>query len=160
MRRIRDLGTIPSSTHHLILVRRPTMTPHDLRIGLIGVGRMGANMARRLKDQGFPLTSLFDSHHASAVTLASELQIPAFRTSAEVAQLSTCIVTVVSDDKAMRSIYAEQDGSSLLAHAEDRLFINCPTVSPTMQRDVERLVRTHGGQSLEACMAGSITQAR
>ena len=136
------------------------MTPHELRIGLIGVGRMGANMARRLKDQGFPLTSLFDSQHASAVTLASELQIPAFRTPADVAQLSTCIVTVVSDDEAMRSIYAEHDGSSLLAHAEDRLFINCATVSPTIQRDVERLVTTHGGQSLEACMAGSITQAR
>ena len=136
------------------------MTPHDFRIGLIGVGRMGANMARRLKDQGFPLTSLFDAHHASAVTLASELQIPAFRTPAEVAQLSTCIVTVVSDDDAMRSIYAEHDASSLLSHAEDRLFINCATVSPQIQRDVERLVATHGGQALEACMAGSITQAR
>ncbi|NDE99971.1 MAG: NAD(P)-dependent oxidoreductase, partial [Verrucomicrobia bacterium] len=32
------------------------------KIGFVGVGRMGANMARRLKDQGYSVTAVFDSH--------------------------------------------------------------------------------------------------
>ena len=34
---------------------------------------MGANMARRLKDQGYHITSVFDSHRPAATTLAQEL---------------------------------------------------------------------------------------
>jgi 3-hydroxyisobutyrate dehydrogenase len=60
----------------------------------------------------------------------------------------------------MRSIFAENDGTSLLAHAQDRLFINCATLSPRVHSEIERLVAARGGASLEACMASSITQAR
>ena len=31
------------------------------RIGVVGTGRMGANMARRLKDQGYPVTAVYDA---------------------------------------------------------------------------------------------------
>jgi 3-hydroxyisobutyrate dehydrogenase len=134
------------------------MTP--LRIGLVGVGRMGANMARRLRDQGFVLTAFHDSHHPAALSLASELQAQAAHTPAEVAKASDIIITVVSDDAAMRSIFAENDGTGLLAHAQDRLFLNCATLSPQTHVDIERLVTARGGVSLEACMASSITQAR
>lgn len=120
----------------------------------------GANMARRLKERGFPLVSIFDQHHPAALALASELQMPAVHTPADVAKASRCVITVVSDDAAMRSIYAENDGTSLLAHARDRLFINCATLSPATHFQVDRMVAARGGTSLEACMAGSITQAR
>ena len=129
-------------------------------IGFIGVGRMGANMARRLKEAGYHLTSVFDIHHPAALALAAELQLEAAHTPAAVAKSSSLIITVVSDDRAMRSIFAENDGTSLLAHAQDRLFINCATLSPEIHLEVERLVTARGGTSLEACMASSITQAR
>lgn len=129
-------------------------------IGFIGVGRMGANMARRLKEAGYHLTSVFDIHHPAALSLAAELQLEAAHTPAAVAKASSLIITVVSDDRAMRSIFAENDGTSLLAHAQDRLFINCATLSPEIHLEVERLVTARGGTSLEACMASSITQAR
>ncbi|ALA58746.1 NAD(P)-dependent oxidoreductase [Nitrospira moscoviensis] len=134
------------------------MTP--LHIGFVGVGRMGANMARRLKEQGYALTAFYDSHHPAALSLASELQAQAAHTPAEVAKASGIVITVVSDDAAMRSIFAENDGTSLLAHAQDRLFINCATLSPEIHVDIERLVAARGGASLEACMASSIAQAR
>jgi len=130
------------------------------RVGFVGVGRMGANMARRLKEKGFAITSVFDSHHPVALALASELQVQAAHSPAEVAKTSNVVITVVSDDGAMRSIYAENDGTSLLAHAQDRLFINCATLSPGIHVEIERLVTQRGGSSLEACMASSITQAR
>ncbi|HWB60383.1 MAG TPA: NAD(P)-dependent oxidoreductase, partial [Chthoniobacteraceae bacterium] len=44
--------------------------------------------------------------------------------------------------------------------AEGVLFINCATVSPGIHEDVESICDEAGAQSLEACMASSITQAR
>lgn len=136
------------------------MANSQQRIGFVGVGRMGANMARRLKVVGFHLTSVFDRHHPAASALSSELQVPVARTPAEVAGASTVVITVVSDDAAMREIFAENDSSSLLAQAQDRLFINCATLSPAIHLDVEQLAAARGGRSLEACMASSIPQAR
>jgi 3-hydroxyisobutyrate dehydrogenase len=136
------------------------MMPQEWPVGFVGVGRMGANMARRLKDEGFALSSVFDVHHPAALALAAELEIQAARTPAQVAEASAVVITVVSDDAAMRSIYAENDGTSLLAHADGRLFINCATLSPDVHTELERLITARGGQALEACMASSIMQAR
>jgi 3-hydroxyisobutyrate dehydrogenase len=43
------------------------------KIGFVGVGRMGANMARRLAECGFEITALYDINATSAQTLAQEL---------------------------------------------------------------------------------------
>ena len=133
---------------------------NQFRIGFVGVGRMGANMARRLSEMGFQLTSIFDLHASAVVALAEQLHITRAQTPAEVAEASSVVITAVSDDQAMRAIFAERDETSLLAHAHNRLFINCATLSPDVHRDIERLVTARGGASIEACMAGSITQAR
>jgi 3-hydroxyisobutyrate dehydrogenase-like beta-hydroxyacid dehydrogenase len=136
------------------------MEPDAIRIGFVGVGRMGANMARRLKDQGYRITAVQDRQTKTAETLRHELECEAATTPARVAELSDIVLTVVSDDAAMREIYAEHDPTSLIAHANNRLFINCATITPAIHVDIERIVERHGGASLEACMASSITQAR
>ena len=86
--------------------------------------------------------------------------LAAAATPAEVAKLAGIVFTVVSDDAAMQMIYSSGNETSLLRHAQDRLFINCATLSPIVHVELERLVEQRGGQSLEACMASSITQAR
>jgi 3-hydroxyisobutyrate dehydrogenase len=128
-------------------------------IAFVGVGRMGANMARRIKDQGYQVTAVFDSHTPLAVELGAEIGAEAVKTLARVNELASVIITVVTDDKAMRAIFAEQ-GDSLLLGSKGKLFINCATVSPQVHLDVEALAHRAGAESLEACMASSITQAR
>ena len=130
------------------------------RIGVVGVGRMGKNMARRLKDRGYTISALYDSNAAEAKSLAQELSSEAAASPAEVARLSDVVLTVVTDDKAMSNIFAEKNSSSLLCHAKDRLFINFATVSPEAHVRAETLVEQNGGNNLEALMASSITQAR
>ena len=130
------------------------------RIGFVGVGRMGANMARRLCDVGCSVVAVYDVDAARAESLANEIGAECARTAARVAELATVVFTVVSDDADMRGIFAADDPGSLLAHAKGRLFVNCATVSPEVHIDVETLVEQRGGQSLEACMASSIPQAR
>lgn len=129
-------------------------------IGFVGVGRMGANMARRLHDQGYRITAVQDRDPPVAQALAHELDCEAAATPARVAEVSQVIVTVVSDDTAMRAIYAEETPSSLLTFAKDRLFINCATITPSVHVEIEEAVERQGGACLEACMASSITQAR
>jgi len=130
------------------------------RIGFVGVGRMGANMARRLKDVGCVLTSVYDVDVERAESLSKEIGAECAKTAARVAELATVVFTVVSDDADMREIFSADDTASLLRQAKGRLFVNCATVSPEVHIDVEVLVEQRGGQSLEACMASSIPQAR
>lgn len=136
------------------------MAGTEARIGFVGVGRMGANMARRLIERGYRITAVQDRHPGASESIAQELNIEAVASPAHVAELSDIVITVVSDDAAMREIYAEQSPTSLMAHAKGRLFINCATVTPALHIDIEQAVERHGGAVIEACMASSITQAR
>ena len=127
-------------------------------IAFVGVGRMGANMARRLKSVGFPVTAVYDSYREGADALASEIGAKACDTLAEVTAAADIIITVVTDDAAQLGIFAES-GDSLLIGANGRVFINCATISPATHIEVEKRAENAGAQSLEACMASSINQA-
>ena len=129
------------------------------RIGVVGVGRMGANMARHLRDEGYAVSAVYDVQRELAESLAGELDCQAPETLAGVTAASDVIITVVTDDAAMYQIFGES-GDSLLIGAEGRVFINCATITPQVHVDVEALAESAGANSLEACMASSITQAR
>ena len=129
------------------------------KIGFVGVGRMGANMARRLKDVGYPIAAVYDVRKGSAIELARELGAEACATLARVTALSDVIITVVTDDKAMLGIFTNKT-SNLLKNAKGRVFINCATVTPKNHIRVGKLAKRAKADALEACMASSITQAR
>ena len=120
---------------------------------------MGANMARRLKDCGFQVTAVYDTRLKAARELAAELGAEACKQLSKVTELADVIITVVSDDAAMEQIFSPA-GKSLLKGAKGRLFINCATISPKTHVEVEARAAKAEAQSLEACMASSITQAR
>jgi 3-hydroxyisobutyrate dehydrogenase len=122
----------------------------------VGVGRMGANMARHLKEQGFPVVALYDVNSEAAQTLARELNAEACADLKQVTCLSDVVITVVTDDKAMKKVYT----GGLLSRSRGKLFINCATVSPAVHVWAEQKTAKKGAQSLEACMASSIPQAR
>jgi len=66
---------------------------------------MGANMARRLKECGFPIAAVFDLNTATAQSLAAELGCVAADNLRTVTALAEVILTVVSDDRAMKKIF-------------------------------------------------------
>ena len=130
------------------------------RIGFVGVGRMGSNMARLLKDKGYEITSVQDRNSQTAKVLARELSCQAAPTPARVSEVSDVILTVVTDDTSMDEIFSETLPSSMLTHAKGKLFINFATVRPETHIMAETRVEKNGGTNLEALMASSITQAR
>ena len=117
---------------------------------------MGANMARRLKECGFAIAAVHDATADHAQAIAAELGSRACADLSEVTALSDVVITVVSDDQAMKAIFRR----GLLRRAQGKLFINCATVTPSVHVWVERKAGRAGAQSLEACMASSIPQAQ
>lgn len=128
------------------------------KIGFVGLGRMGANMARCLCDKGYNLATLYDIQPDTAKELAAELNSTVSTSLSEVTEKSDIIFTVVTNDQAMESIFFSTNG--LLAHAAGKTFINCATLSPDMHRRVEAASKEAGANALEAAMASSIPQAR
>lgn len=129
------------------------------KIGFVGVGRMGANMARRLKERGYTIAAVYDVRRENAEALAAELGCQSPETLAGVTAASEVVFTVVTDDEAMRAIYSS-GADSLLQGATGTIFVNCATVTPKVHQEVEQAAEAAGAFALEACMASSITQAR
>jgi 3-hydroxyisobutyrate dehydrogenase len=129
------------------------------KIAFVGVGRMGANMARRLKDCGYGVTAVYDVHAPSAAALAKEIGAKAAKKLADVTKAADVIFTVVTDDAAQLRVFAEE-GDSLLAGAKGKVFVNCATITPKTHVEVERRAKKAGAVTLEGCMASSIPQAR
>ena len=130
----------------------------DKKIGFVGLGRMGGNMARCLKDKGYNITALFDINTTLADELATEIEAKAYSQLADVTANADIILTIVTDDHAMDSIFFGDD--NLFTGAQGRVFINCATLTPDVHKRLEAASREVGAQCLEACMASSIPQAR
>src|SRR3954463_14741810 len=126
---------------------RQSVFRNRMNIGFVGVGRMGANMARRLKDRGYHVTNVFDVNRTAATSLATELGCAACPTLGDVTAGADVIFTIVTDDSAMREIYTGTD--NLLVNSRGKLFVNCATISPCVHVEVEQLAEAAGASSLE-----------
>ena len=135
------------------------MSTKEKRIGFVGLGRMGANMARNLKDKGYQVSSVFDINAEIASSLATELNSQHATSLADVTAQSDIILTVVTNDAAMDSIFFNEN-DNLFHGSAGKLFINCATLSPEVHVKLENAAAELGAQTLEGCMASSITQAR
>jgi 3-hydroxyisobutyrate dehydrogenase len=120
---------------------------------------MGGNMARRLKDTGHALTAVSDVDRSLAEKIAIELGATSVTRLADLTAAADIIFTVVSDDAAQLSLFAET-GDSLLVGAKGKIFVNCATLTPGVHVELERRAARVGAATLEACMASSIPQAR
>ena len=162
---ITSLDKLPEKTLLLnFLFKNPQPTPHKMsnkekKIGFVGVGRMGANMARNLNEKGYQVSCVNDIASEVATSLAEEIGCSNASSLAEVTASSDIIITVVTNDAAMESIFFG-DADNLLQGAEGKLFINCATLSPSMHVKLEGAANASGAKTLEGCMASSITQAR
>ena len=134
------------------------MNLKENKIGFVGLGRMGANMARHLKDEGYTLGPVYDIVSDVAASLAAELGTTAVQTLPEVTAGSDIVITVVTDDAAMRSIFFDDD--NLFDNSSGKIFLNCATLSPDIHVELENAAKSNGAETLEVCMASSIPQAR
>ena len=116
-------------------------------------------MARNLKDKGYQVSSVYDINQETSSSLATEIGAQAAQTLAEVTANSDIVLTVVTNDAAMEAIFFNEE-DNLFTESAGTLFINCATLSPELHVKLEDAAAKVGAQTLEGCMASSITQAR
>ena len=93
------------------------------KIAFIGVGRMGGNMARRLKDCGYRVTAVYDTHAPAAAALARELGTRHVRKLADAtAPLYGFGPTELRDGQMVRAIRQGRDEGLLYALARPETF--------------------------------------
>jgi 3-hydroxyisobutyrate dehydrogenase len=116
-----------------------------MKIGFIGLGKMGAPMAANLVKAGHELAG-FDVAGASAegVTAAAS--------AAEAASGRDAVITMLPDGPIMRSVYAE----IVPAAQSGALLIDCSTVDVESARAAHELARTRGLLSLDAPVSGGV----
>jgi 3-hydroxyisobutyrate dehydrogenase len=130
------------------------------KVAFVGVGRMGANMARHLQlDCGHDVTAVFDVNKTASAEIAAELGAKDCSALLEVTEAAEIIFTVVTNDDAMRAIFL-QDGDNLFSGAAGKTFINCATLSPGIHKEVYEAGKKVEAHVLEGAMASSISQAR
>jgi len=125
-----------------------------MNIGLVGTGRMGTAMGERILAAGHRLTA----HNRTPERAKSLLDAGASwaATPAEVTAGSDIVVTVLTDDAAVDSVY-----EGLLADGADgTLFVESSTVRTATVTRLDARVRAAGARLVDAPLAGPPPAAR
>lgn len=121
-----------------------------MKIGVAGIGKMGAGIAARLASVGHEMmvwNRSADKARATGLGVAS--------TPAELAAGSEAVISMLADAAAVNSVYGQ-----MLPAGRGRLFIEMSTVRPEVSQVLARRVRDAGGAFIECPVGGTVGPAR
>ena len=126
------------------------------RVAFLGLGLMGAGMARRLLHAGFPLT-VFNRDAAKARTFSAEgARIAA--TPREAAADANIVISMLSDDAASRSVWVGENGA-LAGVQPGGVLAEASTVTVEWVRELHGLAKGRNCELLDTPVTGSKPQA-
>lgn len=125
------------------------MTP---TLGFVGLGAMGARMARRLLDGGFALHGYNRTAAKAAELVRAGMTLAA--SPREVAERAEAVFTMVTDDAALDAVARGPDGL-LAGMRAGSILIEMSTVSPAVVQRLAAEVAARGGALLDAPVSGS-----
>jgi len=119
------------------------------RIAVLGTGRMGSALARRLAGARVELT-LWDrtADRAIALGLGRVAASPA-----EAARQAEFVISCLTGPEAVRGTYLGPDGALAMAHGQ--LFIEMSTAGPDVEAELGPLVSTSGSHLVDATIVGA-----
>jgi len=125
-------------------------------VGVVGLGTMGSRIAARLLDAGHEV-------HATNRTRAKaqpliERGLVWQDTPRAVAAASDVVLSMVTDDAALRGVTGGPDGI-LAGLAPGKVYVDMSSVSPAASAAVAERVRLLGAWMLDAPVSGSVPQA-
>jgi 3-hydroxyisobutyrate dehydrogenase len=128
-----------------------------MRIGIAGLGKMGAAMAERLMGLGHELT-VWNRSPAKAAGLAAKGAAVA-ATPRELASAVEVIISIVRDAPAIDAVYRGPDGL-LAGTVNGKLFLEMSTVRPQVEIDLAADVRNAGAALVDCPVGGTVGPAR
>ena len=128
-----------------------------MKIGIAGMGRMGAAIATRLIGLGHEV-GVWNRTAAKAQALAAAGASLA-ATPAELAARSEVIISILTNAQAIDDTYLGTAGL-LAADVRGKLFIEMSTVRPDDERSLAASIRSKGATMIECPVGGTIGPAR
>jgi 3-hydroxyisobutyrate dehydrogenase len=128
-----------------------------MRIGIAGLGRMGAAMAERLIEVGHDVTVW--NRSAAKVKPLVDAGAKAAASPADLAGAVEAVVTCLTDAEAIDRVYGGASGL-LAGDLKGKLVIEMSTVRPGVEVALAGKVRAEGGAFVECPVGGSTGPAR
>ncbi len=122
------------------------------RVAVLGLGIMGAGMARNLMRAGISLTVYNRTPEKAQALVAEGAQVAA--TACEAAREADAVISMVADDTASRAVWLGDDGA-LAGVQPDTVLIESSTLSTRWVHELAKLAQQRGCPFLDAPVTGS-----
>ena len=126
-----------------------------MRVAVIGTGRMGAAMARRIGGAGHGLT-LYNRTTSVAQALAKEIGASAVETACEAARAAEVCVVSLAADAAVEATYHGR-GGLLAGLSSGTVVCDTSTLDPQTPRALAAEAASRGATVLDTPVSGSVT---
>ena len=121
-----------------------------MRVAIIGTGKMGGAMARRLKSQGHELTLWNRTRERAEALGAGKVA----STPAEAAQDAEVVISMLTDAAAVRTAYLADGGAAQAAKGQ--VFVEMSTAGPDIAKEIAPRLEAAGAKYVEAPVLGSV----
>lgn len=128
-----------------------------MKIGLVGLGRMGTAMSHRLREQGFAVIGWDQKSDANNALARSGLSIAA--NPRAVADAADIVISIITEDHGVRRIFTASNGF-LSGNVTGKLFIEMSTLQPMTGRELAPIVEAKGARLIDLPVLGTIPQVR
>jgi 3-hydroxyisobutyrate dehydrogenase len=128
-----------------------------MKIGLVGLGRMGAAIAQRLGERGCEAIAWDRSEKAREAQRKRGLRV--VEGPRAVASAADVVLSIITEDKGVRQIFTGSDGF-LSGEVAGKLFIEMSTLQPATHRELAPLVKAKGASLVDSPVMGSIPTVR
>jgi 3-hydroxyisobutyrate dehydrogenase-like beta-hydroxyacid dehydrogenase len=133
------------------------MSAADQKIGFVGLGHMGGNMAARYLAAGYSVSGEARSREGLEAILDEGLTW--CDSPREVAESADIVITSIPNDDALKDVAAGDDG--IIAGLEPgKVWVDMSTVSPSVSREVAKQVGETEALMLDAPVSGSVPQVQ
>lgn len=128
------------------------------RIGFIGLGLMGQEMAKHLLRNGYPLTIMAHRNRAPLEALCTQGAVEA-SSAAEIAHTSDVVFICVQTSEQVNNIVAGAEGL-LAGNRQGLIIVDCSTAHPDTTERLAKTVAQHGSVFVDAPLARTPKEAR
>ena len=133
-----------------------TLDAQHVTLGFIGLGNMGSRIAQRLLAQGYKVI-VFDRNRTNAEALLPNGAVPV-NDVLELAGSAGVILSCLTNDEAVRSVYADPEGV-LAAARPGTVVLEMSTVSPETSRELHKQAARSGVDVMDVAISGSTPAA-
>ena len=127
-----------------------------MKVGLVGLGRMGSAIAQRLGERGCEVIAWDQNSKAMA---AQGNRVRAVGSPRAVAESADVVLSIITEDKGVRRVFTGADGF-LAANVAGKLFVEMSTLQPATHRELAPQVAARGARLIDSPVLGSIPTVR